>query len=170
MVEVAKRVELVLKVSSRYLYFCWPVGPDVLTFLLFLWQDPQDSLVVLSGCGTSGRIAFLIAVKISKEAKKTPDNNRNKHYFKELFSKLFKVFSEQTKTGLSIKLEYNELTIPASCVVGSRVSTEGWRTSTRVWCIHTSSLVETGMQCTVWWQPWYDGNHDHTKRLAISNN
>nr|XP_046238536.1 glucokinase regulatory protein [Scatophagus argus] len=35
LVEVAKRVELIVK-------------------------DPQDSLVVLSGCGTSGRIAFLI--------------------------------------------------------------------------------------------------------------
>lgn len=28
-------------------------------------QDPQDSLIVLSGCGTSGRIAFLVAVKKS---------------------------------------------------------------------------------------------------------
>ncbi|XP_062270579.1 glucokinase regulatory protein [Scomber scombrus] len=36
MMEVAERVELILK-------------------------DPQDSLVVLSGCGTSGRLAFLIA-------------------------------------------------------------------------------------------------------------
>lgn len=36
MVEVAKRVELILKVNSLYLYYCWPVGPDVLTFLLFL--------------------------------------------------------------------------------------------------------------------------------------
>ncbi|KAM7365387.1 hypothetical protein PAMP_016319 [Pampus punctatissimus] len=36
MMEVAERVELILK-------------------------DPQDSLIVLSGCGTSGRLAFLIA-------------------------------------------------------------------------------------------------------------
>lgn len=26
------------------------------------WQDPQDSLIILSGCGTSGRMAFLITV------------------------------------------------------------------------------------------------------------
>lgn len=32
--------------------------------LTFLLQDPEDSLVVLSGCGTSGRLAFLIAVKL----------------------------------------------------------------------------------------------------------
>ncbi|XP_070786951.1 glucokinase regulatory protein [Enoplosus armatus] len=38
LMEVAKRVERILKVS-----------------------DPQDSLVVLSGCGTSGRLAFLIS-------------------------------------------------------------------------------------------------------------
>uniref|UniRef100_A0A3P8SZ50 SIS domain-containing protein n=1 Tax=Amphiprion percula TaxID=161767 RepID=A0A3P8SZ50_AMPPE len=40
MMEVAKRVELVLK-------------------------DPEDSLVILSGCGTSGRLAFLITVKVT---------------------------------------------------------------------------------------------------------
>ncbi|XP_020507377.2 glucokinase regulatory protein isoform X1 [Labrus bergylta] len=39
--EVAKRVELILK-------------------------DPQDSLVVLSGCGTSGRLAFLIVTGFNK--------------------------------------------------------------------------------------------------------
>lgn len=39
----AKRVELILKVSSLYLYFCWSVGPDVLTVLLFLGRDPQDN-------------------------------------------------------------------------------------------------------------------------------
>uniref|UniRef100_H3D9U3 SIS domain-containing protein n=1 Tax=Tetraodon nigroviridis TaxID=99883 RepID=H3D9U3_TETNG len=44
MVEVAKKVELILK-------------------------DPQDSLVVLSGCGTSGRIAFLIASCFNKRLK-----------------------------------------------------------------------------------------------------
>lgn len=38
LMEVAKNVELILK-------------------------DPRDSLVVLSGCGTSGRLAFLITVK-----------------------------------------------------------------------------------------------------------
>eukprot|EP00066_Takifugu_rubripes_P015225 XP_011604491.1 PREDICTED: glucokinase regulatory protein [Takifugu rubripes] len=44
LVEVAKRVELILK-------------------------DPQDSLVVLSGCGTSGRIAFLVASRFSRRLK-----------------------------------------------------------------------------------------------------
>lgn len=39
----AKRVELILKVSTLDLYFCWSVGPDVLTVLLFLGQDPQDN-------------------------------------------------------------------------------------------------------------------------------
>ncbi|XP_071320900.1 glucokinase regulatory protein isoform X2 [Trachinotus anak] len=44
--EVAKRVELILK------------------------QDPQDSLVVLSGCGTSGRLAFLMASGFNRELRK----------------------------------------------------------------------------------------------------
>ncbi|XP_056883529.1 glucokinase regulatory protein isoform X2 [Takifugu flavidus] len=44
LVEVAKRVELILK-------------------------DPQDGLVVLSGCGTSGRIAFLVASRFSRRLK-----------------------------------------------------------------------------------------------------
>ncbi|XP_024149971.2 glucokinase regulatory protein [Oryzias melastigma] len=42
--EVAKRVELILK-------------------------DPQDSLVVLSGCGTSGRLAFFIASRFNEALK-----------------------------------------------------------------------------------------------------
>ncbi|RVE75345.1 hypothetical protein OJAV_G00015890 [Oryzias javanicus] len=42
--EVAKRVELILK-------------------------DPQDSLVVLSGCGTSGRLAFFIASRFNESLK-----------------------------------------------------------------------------------------------------
>uniref|UniRef100_A0A3B3D2D5 SIS domain-containing protein n=1 Tax=Oryzias melastigma TaxID=30732 RepID=A0A3B3D2D5_ORYME len=44
MTEVAKRVELILK-------------------------DPQDSLVVLSGCGTSGRLAFFIASRFNEALK-----------------------------------------------------------------------------------------------------
>lgn len=32
MVEVAKRVELILKGSSPYLYFCRPVSPDNIFF------------------------------------------------------------------------------------------------------------------------------------------
>ncbi|XP_029369300.1 glucokinase regulatory protein [Echeneis naucrates] len=43
--EVAKRVELILK-------------------------DPLDKLVVLSGCGTSGRLAFLMASSFNRELKK----------------------------------------------------------------------------------------------------
>ncbi|KAG7241062.1 hypothetical protein INR49_026093 [Caranx melampygus] len=43
--EVAKRLELIL-------------------------QDPQDSLVVLSGCGTSGRLAFLMASSFNRELRK----------------------------------------------------------------------------------------------------
>ncbi|KAM3585042.1 uncharacterized protein V6R79_005940 [Siganus canaliculatus] len=43
-VEVAKRVEVILK-------------------------DPQDSLVVLSGCGTSGRMAFLLASSFNRALK-----------------------------------------------------------------------------------------------------
>ncbi|XP_058478160.1 glucokinase regulatory protein [Solea solea] len=43
--EVAKRVEVILR-------------------------DPQDSLVVLSGCGTSGRLAFLAASGFNRELKK----------------------------------------------------------------------------------------------------
>ncbi|KAK2856888.1 hypothetical protein Q5P01_005623 [Channa striata] len=45
MMEVAKRAELILK-------------------------DPEDSLVVLSGCGTSGRLAFLLASGFNKELRK----------------------------------------------------------------------------------------------------
>ncbi|KAM6958326.1 glucokinase regulatory protein [Tautogolabrus adspersus] len=45
MMEVAKRVELILK-------------------------DPEDSLVVLSGCGTSGRLAFLITTSFNKALRK----------------------------------------------------------------------------------------------------
>ncbi|XP_030265259.1 glucokinase regulatory protein isoform X2 [Sparus aurata] len=50
LMEVAKRVELIL-------------------------EDPQDSLVVLSGCGTSGRIAFLMASSFNRalrELNKSP--------------------------------------------------------------------------------------------------
>lgn len=61
--------------------FCLSVGPDTLAFLLLLYQDPQDSLVVLSGCGTSGRIAFLTSVNILKEAR------QKRHCFKEFFQK-----------------------------------------------------------------------------------
>ncbi|XP_047432340.1 glucokinase regulatory protein isoform X2 [Mugil cephalus] len=45
LVEVSKRVELILK-------------------------DPQDSLVVLSGCGTSGRLAFLVASGFNRALRK----------------------------------------------------------------------------------------------------
>ncbi|XP_023251134.1 glucokinase regulatory protein [Seriola lalandi dorsalis] len=45
LMEVAKRVEIILK-------------------------DPQDSLVVLSGCGTSGRLAFLMATSFNRELRK----------------------------------------------------------------------------------------------------
>lgn len=69
--EVAKRVELILKVRtppSGFNLSChWSLCSQ-LTFLVFKKnnnnkkQDPKDSLVVLSGCGTSGRMAFLISV------------------------------------------------------------------------------------------------------------
>lgn len=49
---------------SACMHFCWSVRHAVKAYLLFLQQDPQDSLVVLSGCGTSGRMAYLIAVKV----------------------------------------------------------------------------------------------------------
>lgn len=62
--EVAKRVELIVKVSSRWLYLFVLVKSTVKACLLCLKQDPEDSLVVLSGCGTSGRMAFLISVKV----------------------------------------------------------------------------------------------------------
>ncbi|XP_028255906.1 glucokinase regulatory protein isoform X2 [Parambassis ranga] len=47
--EVAKRAELILK-------------------------DPQDSLVVLSGCGTSGRLAFLIAARFNRALRQLKQN------------------------------------------------------------------------------------------------
>lgn len=63
--EVAERVELFLQVTS----FCPPVvrlGRQAnVTLCLFPRQEPDDSLVVFSGCGTSGRLAFLIAVNTS---------------------------------------------------------------------------------------------------------
>lgn len=64
LVEVAKRVELILKVSSLWLYPFQLVKSTVKACLLCPKQDPEDSLVVLSGCGTSGRMAFLISVKV----------------------------------------------------------------------------------------------------------
>ncbi|XP_067349342.1 glucokinase regulatory protein isoform X3 [Channa argus] len=53
MMEVAKRVEVILK-------------------------DPEDSLIVLSGCGTSGRLAFLLGSGFNKELRKM---NQNPIYF-----------------------------------------------------------------------------------------
>ncbi|KAF7666587.1 hypothetical protein LDENG_00098930 [Lucifuga dentata] len=50
MMEVAKRVELILK-------------------------DPQDSIVVLSGCGTSGRLAFLIASAFNRALREQKQNS-----------------------------------------------------------------------------------------------
>lgn len=63
--EVAKKVEHIVKVSvlSVCMYFCCSVRCVVKACLLFLLQDPRDSLIVLSGCGTSGRLAFLITVR-----------------------------------------------------------------------------------------------------------
>lgn len=50
--------------TSLCLYFCLSVSRVVSACLVLLSQDPQDSLVVLSGCGTSGRMAFLITVNV----------------------------------------------------------------------------------------------------------
>jgi hypothetical protein len=32
--------------------------------IIFSWQNPSTGLIVLSGCGTSGRIGFITAVSI----------------------------------------------------------------------------------------------------------
>lgn len=71
LMEVAEKVELILKVSFPLIVV---LGMFLLISVVIKWidemiillleQDPQDSLVVLSGCGTSGRLAFLITVNV----------------------------------------------------------------------------------------------------------
>lgn len=171
--EVAKRVELILKVSSPSLsvclYLCWSARRVVEACPLFLQQDPQDSLVVLSGCGTSGRLAFLISVKVVLKCPRldlahcTPGIRKpttapqaliklfglimtNLVWFPVEWHRKARHLIRWNLHLIKSHLFYgkNDFLCVCVCVV-SQVSTERWGSWTRVWSIPTSLQEETGM-------------------------